>query len=89
MTQSLINNGIEGNTNKDKFKAVPKWICAEEFKPRPENVSGANRVELARTKCDGTHLTVIYNKETGMFIDSNTLESYTPGALEIRITEIQ
>lgn len=89
MTQSLINNGREGNSPSDKFKAEPKWICAEDFKPRPENESGANRVELARHKETKEHILVIYDMDNGVFVDSKTCQTYIPGALEIKITEIQ
>jgi len=91
MTQSLLNNGIEKNTNKGgDLKATPKWICGEDFKPRPRNESGLDRVELAREKCDGTQMTVVYDHESKMFtrIDDSSYCKYAPSALEIRIVEI-
>lgn len=88
MTQSLINQGREGNHPNDNLQAVPKWICAEDFKARPLNISGAPRMELAREECSETQFLVIFNPETGSFTDRCTGEEYTPGALEIRIVEI-
>jgi hypothetical protein len=89
MTQSLLNNGIEGNSN-DRLNATPKWVCGTEFKPRPENnYSGASRVEKARKKTDGTQMLVVYSKDRNSFIDYATQEEYTRGALEIKITEIK
>jgi len=89
MTQSLINQGMEGNSNRDKLKATPKWVCGEDFKPRPMNESGANRVELARMKCDGTHMTVVYDWDSKLFVDAVTQQTYIPGAIEIKIVEIK
>lgn len=88
MTQSLRNNGREGNGN-DRYNARPKWICAEDFKPRPANESGANRVELARHRETKEHMTVIYDHENKVFVDAVTCQTYIPGALEIRIVEIE
>jgi hypothetical protein len=88
MTQSLINKGLEGN-HTDDLRAIPTWICAKDFKARPENESGVPRMELARKKSDGEQFLVIYNPETRAFQDRCTCEVYTPGALEIRITEFQ
>jgi hypothetical protein len=88
MTQSLINEGLEGN-NQEYLKARPKWICAEDFKPRPLNESGANRVELARHKETKEHLLVIYDRENRTFTDSKTCEVFLPGGLEIKINEIE
>jgi len=88
MTQSLINKGLEGNHPNENFKAVPKWICAKDFKARPENESGTPRMELARKKIDGEQFLVIYNPETREFQDRCTCELYAPGGLEIRVTEI-
>lgn len=88
MTQSLINNGQKGNSPSENFKAVPKWICAEDFQARPENISGVPRMELARKEC-GEQFLVIYHPETREFQDRCTCEMYAPGALEIRIVEIQ
>jgi hypothetical protein len=89
MTQSLIDNGKEGNSSKEKFEATPKWICAEDFKPRPENETGANRVELARHKETGEHMTVVYSHADETFVDAVTCQVYIPGALEIKIVEIR
>ena len=88
MTQSLINNGREGNSN-DKFNATPKWICAEDFKPRPKNESGANRVELARHRETKEQMTVIYDDVNNVFVDAVTCQTYIAGALEIKIVEIE
>jgi hypothetical protein len=89
MTQSLINQGREGNHPNDNFNALPKWICAEDFKARPENKTGLPRMELARTKCDEEQFLAIFNPDTGLFTDRCTCEEYTPGSLEIRIVEIR
>lgn len=89
MTQSLLNNGIEGNNPSDNMHALPKWICAEDFKARPENKSGTPRMELARKKEGGEHILVIYNAELGTFTDRHTCCDYTAGALEIKIVEIR
>ena len=51
MTQSLLNNGKEKNLG-DKLNANPKWVCGEDFKPRPLNQSGVPRVEMARERED-------------------------------------
>lgn len=91
MTQSLRNNGIEKNTNKGgNLTATPKWICGEDFKPRPKNKSGLDRVELARDCETGTHMTVVYDYESEMFtrIDDASYCKYSPSSLEIRINEI-
>jgi hypothetical protein len=89
MTQSLINNGRSGHSADERFDATPKWVCGDEFRPRPENVSGANRVELARMKCDGTQMTVIYDSSEKMFVDAVNGQTYIPGAIEIKIVEIK
>ena len=88
MTQSLINNGREGNDPSDNFTALPKWICAEDFQARPLNVSGVPRMELASTECEGEQFLVIFDPENGTFTDRQTCEVYTAGALEIKIVEI-
>jgi hypothetical protein len=89
MTQSLINQGREGNHPNDNFNAQPKWICAEDFKERPGNATGVPRMELARKKTDGEQFLAIFNPETGTFTSRCDCEEYTPGALEIRVTEIR
>jgi hypothetical protein len=90
MTQSLINNGKEGNHSpNEELKATPKWICAEDFKPRPCNISGAARVELARYKETGEHFLVIYDKDRNQFINRDTCREIAPGSFEIKITEIK
>lgn len=88
MTQSLINQGKEGNSPSDNFEALPKWVCAEDFKARPENQSGNPRMELARAKCDGEQFLVIFDADKGTFIRRDDCTEYSPGALEIRIVEI-
>ncbi len=89
MTQSLLNKGMEGNNPSDDFNANPKWICAEDFKPRPKNVSGVSRMELARYKESGEQFLVVYNTETKTFHDRCSCEEIPAGSLEIRIVEIR
>jgi len=86
MTQSLLNNGKEEN-HGDRLDANAKWICASEFKARPENKSGLPRMELARKDC-GEELLVIYDSDTGTFTDRATGDEFTAKSLEIRIVEI-
>tara|TARA_R110001592_G_scaffold221892_2_gene476879 strand:+ start:3351 stop:3617 length:267 start_codon:yes stop_codon:yes gene_type:complete len=88
MTQSLINNGIEKNTN-DNLHANPKWVSAKTFKARPLNKSGVPRMELARTKGEGTQFLVIFNPETGVFTSREPYIKYSAGSLEIRIIQIR
>ena len=69
MTQSLLNNGKEKNLG-DKLNANPKWVCGEDFKPRPLNQSGVPRVEMAREReCPegGEHFLVIYDPSNKTF----------------------
>lgn len=68
MTQSLINNGKEGN-GKDEMNAKPKWICGSEFKARPLNDSGLPRVELLRKKSDMIHFLAIKVAGKNEFIE--------------------
>lgn len=89
MTQSLLNQGKEGNSPSEYLYATPKWICAEDFKARPLNESEAPRLELVRKKTDGEQFLAIYNPTTGEFQDRCTCELYSPGALEVRIVEIK
>lgn len=88
MTQSLLNQGKDSNKFGDRLHANPKWICADDFRPRPQNQSGAPRMELARKDC-GEELLVIYDPVTGTFTDRDTGEELTSKSLEIRIVEIE
>jgi hypothetical protein len=75
-------------TIADTINARDKWICAEEFDPKPLNISGLARVELARDKETGTQFLAIFDEETGTFTNKDTCEEYTAGALEIRVNEL-
>ena len=72
----------------DTINARTKWICAEEFDPKPLNISGLPRVELSRDKGTGTQFLAIYDDQTGTFTNRDTAEEYTAGALEIRVNEL-
>lgn len=89
MTQSLINQGLEGNHPNDNLNALPRWICAEDFRARPGNRTGTPRMELARTKCEGEHFLAIFNPETGTFSERYTSKTYSLGSIEIKIVEIE
>lgn len=88
MTQSLINDGIQGNVS-DNLNATPMWICAKDFRARPLNGSGSPRMELARLKCEGEQFLVIFNPETGVYTSRENQSLYTAGSLDIRIVEIR
>lgn len=89
MTQSLLNDGLTGNNHTDKLRANPKWVSGEEFRARPVNASGADRVEQVRKKDTKEQFLAIRNKDTGMFKRKGTSLEYTPGSLEVRIIEIE
>lgn len=89
MAQEGTKNGLAKDKRiKDRINARPKWICAEDFDPKPKNVTGLPRVELARNKDNGTNFLVIYDCVNRTFTDRDTGEVYSPGALEIKIIEL-
>ena len=88
MSQEGSKKGIaHDKVIADRINARTKWICAEDFDPKPLNISGLPRVELARDKETGTQFLAIYNEETKTFTDKDTCREYGLGGLEIRINE--